>query len=182
MLISKNIVNPSEVDEFAKKRGYNLPSDLDKFLKKYNGGNTPNTSVKTSIVSSDVRAFYGVGMNLVCSLNNVQVIDKNGIIYLPIAVDSFGNTFVVDITSNTGVYFVDHEKNRELELVAESFKSFIKICKSEPIKEASKKTPKEREELLISKGKGSNITDGLRKMWQDEYDKYKGIIQEEVKL
>ena len=182
MLISKNVVNTSEVDEFAKKRGYNLPSDLDKFLKTYNGGNTPNTSVKTSNVSSDVRAFYGVGMDLVYSLNKVQVIDKNEIIYLPVAVDSFGNVFVVDITSNTGVFFVNHEKNRELEQVAESFKAFIQLCKSEPIKEFSRKTPKEREELLISKGKGANITDGLRKMWQDEYDKYKGMIQEEVKF
>lgn len=182
MLIAKNTANPSSVDAFVKNKGYKLPSDYEEFLKKYNGGNTPNTSVKTSKVSSDVKAFYGVGTNLTYSLNEVQAIDKNGIIYLPVAVDSFGNVFVVDITDNSGVYFVDHEKNRELESVAESFKAFIKLCKSEPIKEASKRTPKEREELLISKGKGGNITDGLRKRWQEEYDKYKGMVQEEVKF
>ena len=162
MLIAKNTANPSSVDAFVKNKGYKLPSDYEEFLKKYNGGNTPNTSVKTSKVSSDVKAFYGVGTNLTYSLNEVQAIDKNGI--------------------NSGVYFVDHEKNRELESVAESFKAFIKLCKSKPIKEASKRTPKEREELLISKGKGGNITDGLRKMWQEEYDKYKGMVQEEVKF
>ena len=171
MLIAKNTANPSSVDAFVKNKGYKLPSDYEEFLKKYNGGNIPNTSVKTSKVSSDVKAFYGVGTNLTYSLNEVQAIDKNGIIYLPVAVDSFGNVFVVDITDNSGVYFVDHEKNRELESVAESFKAFIKLCKSEPIKE-----------LLISKGKGGNITDGLRKMWQEEYDKYKGMVQEEVKF
>lgn len=32
----------------------------------------------------------------------------------------------------------------------------------------------------IAKGKGNNITDGLRKMWQEEIDKYSDIIQEEV--
>lgn len=182
MLISKNVVNASAVDEYEKKLGYELPSDLKDFLKKYNGGNTPNTSVRNSKVSSDVKAFYGVGLDLAYSLNKVQVIDENGIIYLTVAVDSFGNSFVIDISGNTGVFFMDHEMNRELVFVAESFKAFVKLCKSEPIKEASRKTPKEREELLLSKGKGANITDGLRKMWQDEYDKYKGMIQEEVKF
>ena len=182
MLISKNEVDPSEVENFAKSKGYKLPSDYEKFLQKYNGGNTPNTSLKTSNVSSDVRVFYGVGKDFAYSLYKVQVIDKNGSIYLPVAEDSFGNIFVIDISGNTGVFFVDHEKNRKLERVAESFVSFVKLCKSEPIKETSKKTPKEREEILISKGKGANITDGLRKMWKDEYEKYRGMIQEEVKL
>lgn len=182
MLILKNVANPSDVDKFVNEKGYKLPSDFEKFLKKYNGGNTPNTSVNSSNRSSDVRAFYGVGKDLAYSLDSIQVFDKGESIYLPVAIDSFGNIFVVDITGNTGVYFVDHEKNRELEYVAKSFKLFIQLCKSEPIKEASKKTPKEREELLISKGKASNITDGLKKMWQEEYEKYKGINQEEVIL
>ena len=182
MLISKNAVNTSDVDDFANSIGYNFPSDYEKFLKKYNGGDTPNTSLKASKVSSDVKAFYGIGKHLTYSLDAVQVIDKNGSIYLPVAIDSFGNIFVMDITGNTGVYFIDHEKNRELEYVADSFGTFIQSCKSEPIKETSKKTPKEREEMLVSKGKGSNSTDGLRKMWQEEYEKYKGIIQEEVVL
>lgn len=182
MLIAKNEVNPSAVDDFTKNKGYKLPADFEKFLKKYNGGITPNTSVKTSNISSDVRAFYGVGKNLQYSLDTVQVFDKNGAVYLPIAVDSFGNFFAIDIIGNTGVFFIDHEKNRELEYITESFKSFIQLCKSELIREASKKSPQEREKLLISKGKGANITDGLRKMWQAEYEKYKGMIQEEVIL
>ena len=182
MLISKNATNSSAVDEFATNKGYKLPFDLEKFLKKYNGGNTPNTSIKSQNISSDVRAFYGIGNDAAYSLTTAQVIDKNGSIYLPVAVDSYSNIFVIDVTNNSGVYFVDHEKNRELEFVAKSFKDFVELCKSEPIKEASRKSPKEREELLISKGKGANITDGLRKMWQEEYDKYKGMIQEEVVL
>lgn len=182
MLISKNTANPSAVDEFLTNKGYKLPSDLEKFLKKYNGGITPNTSVKSQNVSSDVRAFYGIGNELAYSLTTAQVIDQNGYIYLPIAADSYGNIFVIDATNDSGVYFVNHEKNQELEFVAKSFKDFVALCKSEPIKEASKRSPKEREELLISKGKGANITDGLRKMWQEEYDKYKELIQEEVVL
>lgn len=182
MLISKNEVNPSAVDDFARNKGYTLPVDFEKFLKKYNGGITPNTSVKTLNISSDVRAFYGIGKNLQYSLDTVQSFDKNGTIYLPIAVDSFGNYFVIDITGNTGVFFIDHEKNRKLEYITGSFKDFVQLCKSELIKEIAKKSPKEREELLISKGKGANITEGLRKMWQVEYEKYKGMIREEVTL
>lgn len=182
MLISKNIVNPTAIDDYVKRKGYGLPKDYELFLRKYNGGNTPNTSVKTLNVSTDVRLFYGVGNNMPYSLDKVQVIDKNGSVFLPVAEDSFGNIFVLDITQNTGVYFVDHEKNRELEFLTDSFKHFLKLCESEPIKEASKKTPKERENLLISNGKAANITEGLRRMWQDEYDKYKGMIQEEVIL
>lgn len=33
---------------------------------------------------------------------------------------------------------------------------------------------------IISNGKADNITDGLREMWKQEYEKYKDIIQEEV--
>lgn len=182
MLISKNAADPSAVDEFAVNKGYKLPFDLENFLKKYNGGNTPNTSIKSQNVSSDVRAFYGIGNDAAYSLTTARAIDKNGSIYLPVAIDSYGNIFVIDITNNSGVYFVDHEKNRELEFVAKTFKVFVELCKSEPIKEASRKSPREREKLLIKKGKGANITDGLRKMWQEEYDKYKELIQEEVVL
>ncbi len=182
MLISKNKVNLSAVDDYIKRKGYKLPDDFNQFLRKYNGGNTPNTTLKTSSVSTDVRLFYGVDNDMPNSLNKVQVIDKEGSIYLPIAEDSFGNVFVLDITQNTGVYFVDHEKGRKLEFVTESFDSFVKLCKSEPIKENSKKTPQEREAILIRKGKENNITEDLRKLWQEEYNKYKGMIQEEVVL
>lgn len=39
---------------------------------------------------------------------------------------------------------------------------------------------KEREAILLAKGRGNIITDDLRKMWQAEIDKYESIIQEEV--
>lgn len=46
----------------------------------------------------------------------------------------------------------------------------------------AKRSIKEREAALIAKGRGSIITDDLRKMWQDEIDKYGNMIQEEVIL
>ena len=64
--------------------------------------------------------------------------------------------------------------------MAENLQEFIKCCKSEKIKEASKRSIKEREEILIANGRGDNITDGLRQLWQAEIDKYGNMIQEEV--
>lgn len=66
--------------------------------------------------------------------------------------------------------------------MAESLQDFFKFCKSEKIKEASKRSIKEREEILIANGRGDNITDGLRQLWQAEIDKYGNMIQEEVVL
>ena len=66
--------------------------------------------------------------------------------------------------------------------MAENLQEFIKCCKSEKIKEASKRSIKEREEILIANGRGDNITDGLRQLWQAEIDKYGNMIQEEVVL
>lgn len=179
MLISKNIVNSSAVDDFIKNSGCKLPDDYKFFLIKYNGGETPNTSLKTQNDSLDVRAFYGVG-KVPYSLDTVSTMDKNGNVYLPIAIDSFGNCFVIDTTGDTGVFFVDHEKNREMRCISNSFKSFVSLCKSEPIKESAKRSPEEREQLMIKKGKAKNITENLRKMWQNEYKKYSKMVQEEV--
>ena len=64
--------------------------------------------------------------------------------------------------------------------MAENLQEFIKCCKSEKIKEASKRSIKEREEILIANGRGDNITDGLRQLWQAKIDKYGNMIQEEV--
>lgn len=182
MLISKNAANPVALGDYEKRSGYKFPDDYARFLSKYNGGYTPNTTINTSGLSTDVKEFFGVGNDVSKSLEALQMIDKNGSIYLPVAEDSFGNIFVLDLTQNTGIYFVDHEKDGTMQLLTESFAAFIKLCKSEPIKESSKRTPKEREKLLVSRGKGGNISDGLRKAWQEEYDKFKNMIQEEVIL
>lgn len=64
--------------------------------------------------------------------------------------------------------------------MAEDFKEFTKKCKSKKINPDTKMSIEEREADLISRGKGGNITDGLRKMWQDEIDKYGNMVQEEL--
>ena len=61
-------------------------------------------------------------------------------------------------------------------------KDFIGCCKSEVIGDEFTQSIEEREAYLVAKGRGDIITDGLRKMWQCEIDKYKDIMQEEVFL
>ena len=103
---------------------------------------------------------------------------------LPIGADSFGNYYVIGISDkNKGViYFSDHEKGFGLTKIADSFNKFLVKCKSDLINPRSQRSPEEREAELIAKGKADNITEGLRDMWKQEYEKYKDINQEEVIL
>lgn len=99
---------------------------------------------------------------------------------LPIAGDSFGNFFAVELGKGDKIYFVNCEQGNDISLIDESFAGFINKCKSKKISDSSKRSPEEREKILIEKGKGANISDGLREMWRREYKKYKNLQQEEV--
>ena len=96
MLISKfggsNIIEKIEI--FEEIINNTLPKQLNEFLKKYNGGQTPNTKFLCENVSSDVKAFYGVG-EVQYSYNNVNTIEYKNNIYLPFAFDSFGNEIFI---------------------------------------------------------------------------------------
>ena len=182
MLIVKN--NNEKIEklliELEENIEFKLPNLYREFLKKYNGGETPNTSIKSNGVSSDVRAFYGLGD---VKYNNIKTLEINEIdkILLTVAEDSFGNVFAIDLGEEK-IYFIDHEKENEISLVEESFSEFVSKCKSEEISEAVKRSPEEREQILIRNGKGANISDGLREMWKAEYEKYNNLCQEEVVL
>lgn len=185
MLISRFSNNDimKKIADMEKKYNIILPNQYKDFLCKYNGGYTPETFFKIKKESSDICGFYGIG-DVKLSLNNIELeewLDKG---VLPIACDSFGNYIVIGLNNdnNGKIYFCDHEAGYKTNLIAKDLKSFFKYCKSEIISEDSKKSIREREEELIARGRGHVITDGLRKMWQAEIDKYGNMIQEEVKL
>lgn len=185
MLISKFGNNDviDKIIDMEKEYDIILPNQYKDFLCKYNGGYTPKTKFKIRNVSSDIRGFYGVG-NVELSLNDIELekwVDKG---VLPIACDSFGNYVIIGLhNSNNGkIYFCDHEIGYKKTFIAEDLKTFFKYCKSEIISENSRRSIKEREEELIARGRGHVITDGLRKMWQAEIDKYGNMMQEEVNL
>lgn len=183
MLISKYSCNDSEkqITEFENRYSISIPNEYRAFLMKYNGGDTPKTTFKVKKVSSDVVAFFGIG-NVRESFEQLMLNEWIGKEILPIARDSFGNYIILGLgEENIGqVFFADHEKGYEFEYLTKSFKEFVKKCKSDVISDASKRSIKEREEILIAKGRGHIITDSLRAAWQKEIDKYANMNQEEV--
>ena len=138
-------------------------------------------NINSNGISTDVRVFYSLG-DLKHNYLKKEYIKKMDELLLPIAEDSFGNVFAINLGKEDKIYFIDHEKENRILLLEESFLGFLNKCKSGMISDSSRRTPEEREEFLIKNGKGANISDGLRKMWQDEYEKYKNCYQEEVVL
>ena len=181
MLIAKNPTCCSEDDilSLEEKYGLSFSEQYISFLKKYNGGYTPNTRAKAGRSSTDILYFYGTGSNEY-SFDKLDSEEWKEMELVPIACDTFGNYFVMDRTG--AVLFCDHEKGFATKLIAEDFKKFVSLCKSKEIDERTRRTIEEREATLIAAGRGHVITDGLRKIWQDEYNKYINMIQEKVVL
>ncbi|MBQ7944240.1 MAG: SMI1/KNR4 family protein [Lachnospiraceae bacterium] len=171
----------SRIAEFEKEYHITLPSQYREFLLTYNGGYTPKTKFKAGKESSDIRGFYGVG-DVKLSFDSLEIGEWTKQGYLPIAVDSFGNYIAIglNIFKNGKIYFCDHEKGYKAKCIVKDFRDFINICESEEIDESFRLSVEEREAALIARGRGDIITDALRQMWQEEIDKYKDMIQEEV--
>ena len=179
MLISKYSCHnfDEELELCSQRLELHFPQAFVDFLRKYNGGETPNTTFSLRGVSSDIRAFYGLG-DVKYSFSGIEAILVGTKRYLPIALDSFGNNIVMDVDSGA-ILFYDHEAGA-VKPLAEDFRAFVEACKSEPISPASCKSIAEREQDLIQRGRGSIITDALRQMWQSEIEKYQSISQEKV--
>lgn len=179
MLISKfGIIDADEkISAYEKSIGAKLPSQLTSFIRKYNGGETPNTKFRCANISSDVRAFFGLG-DVKYSLDDIKPVQRGEIKYLPFALDSFGNNFVVNLQSGE-VAFFDHESG-EISPLLDDLKSFINICESKPLKPV--KSVEEREKELTERGLGSVITGELRNMWKAEIDKYSSMKLQIVQI
>lgn len=185
MLIAKfdNCNVEEKIADLEKRYDIKLPAQYRKFLLQYNGGDTPGTFFKAKGIDSDLRYFYGMG-DVKVSIDEVQLEEWLEKSFFPIACDSFGNYVVIGLSGGKlgKIYFCDHEKGFKAGYMAKNLRDFIKRCKSEKIKEASRRSIKEREEILIANGHGDVITDGLRQMWQAEIDKYGNMVQEKVDL
>lgn len=178
MLISKfKPISKDLIVQFEDVRGIKFPEQYKRFIEIYNGGETPCTSFKLNGISSDLKALYGIG-TVKYSLNSVQIEDVNGVCYLPIGMDSFGNDIMIDLSSGA-IFFKNHE-NGQMEKIASELREFISGCKSKMIKKSSIKSMEEREKDLIDRGRSHIITDALKSMWRNEIEKYSSISQEEV--
>jgi len=183
MLISKfDNENVSErISYYEDKFSITLPEQYKRFLLKYNGGYTPETKFKSGKLSSDVRGYYGLG-DVKLSVDALSLGEWIEHSLFPIAYDSFGNYITIGISNDSygKVFFQDHELGGRTDLICDEFNTFIEKCKSDYIDERFKLSIEEREADLIARGKGANISEGLRKMWQAEIDKYADFQQEEV--
>lgn len=184
MLIVRNSLDNLHklVKDFEAKSGFVLPRNYKNFLLKYNGGQTPKTSFYHQDIGYDLRYFCGLGEKVPTNeqVRVSVVVDKKYIIF---AEDSYGNQYAFSAGKiKDSVYFLNHEKENIVEVIAESFLDFIEHCVSQPVEEAARRTPEQREIIMKQNGKGDRITDALRQMWKAEYEKNKDIIQEEVNL
>ena len=184
MLISKFKKENEEVStaELEALVGLKLPEQYLIFLRKYNGGNTPNTNW-TGKCKSDVRYFYGLNVgdknrDIAHNLTYASVRDLIKQNKFPIAENCSGDDFCLDC-SDGSVWFVAHDSPFRRK-IADDFNSFIAGCKSKPIDDFAKKTPEEIERIMTEKGRGNIITEGLRTAWKEQYEKYKDMTQEEV--
>lgn len=184
MLISKfGHGTLSKVEEFEKKYGIKFENSYRAFLAKYNGGETPNTIFKNGRKTETIKYLYGIEVEE-CLEKNMAYFDWKEKECLPIGIDNFGNFYAIDISEdNNGIiYFCDHERGFSKSKISDSFIEFIGKCKSSLIDEYARKSPDEIEKDMIARGRESIITDGLRDMWRQQYEKYKDVIQEEVIL
>lgn len=166
-----------KIKSLERRIGSKIPAQLREFLINYNGGQTPNTHFFSNQISSDIKGFLGLGA-VKYSYDNVEILDFQNELYLPIAVDSFGNDILIKLDSGK-IYFKNHE-NMVLKEIAVDLKQFVKNCESEGIDPDALKSVEEREKDLIKKGYGEIITPELRKMWEAEIAKYSEMGQEEV--
>lgn len=184
MLISsfKKCGKENEVELFEKTYKIMLPEQYKRFLIKYNGGETPETTFKIKKVNSDIRAFFGFGDITYSFSEKVKIEDWSVKDIIPIACDSWGNYIAIGINGekNRKIYFCDHEKYFKETLLTENFKEFINHCKSQKLNEYYTMSIEERKQKLINNGKANNISEDLIKMWQDIINKYAHIKQEEV--
>lgn len=173
-----------KIEELEKQYSITLPSQYVNFLCRYNGGDTPNTWYRQGDATMRIRGFYGFG-DIRHSINRLDDlsdwVEKE---LFPIGCDYNGNSIAISIAEDRtygNIYFVDHEVGGR-SFVVDDLKSFVHKCDSERLRAANKRSVKEREDILVAKGKGHMITDELRQMWQAEFEMYKDMVQEEVEM
>lgn len=187
MLISKFKTENMEerVSDFEKKYAVDLPKTYRDFIKKYNGGRTPDTTFKGKI-KTDITGFFGFDTEEQWNIENLMVCEigedmlQEG--FLPIAENSWGDYFGICINGGDrgSIFFWQHDMPGKGVKIADDFTEFISKSKSEKIGHI--RTIEERKRDMIAVNKGSKITDIKIKMWQQEIDYYAGISQEEVIL
>lgn len=189
MLISKfnNEDIENAIQKIENRYGFIFPTEYRIFLQKYNGGKTPDTTFHLQGISSDIRAFYGLGK--ADWTYNISVIENTSLFsdmidnnLFPIAINSFGDYLLIGLCGdNTGkIYFCYHDTLTNNIELSSNLSVFFSCCRSQKIGHI--RTIEERIADMKRLGKGNKITEVKLKCWQKEIDEYSQIKQEKVTL
>ena len=183
MLISrfKNSQENMKIEDFCEMVKIKLPEQYLNFMRKYNGGETPDTKW-TGTGKSDVRVFYGYKIDkknwdLEQILSYVLMEKLMEQKMFPFAENSFGDVYCINCEDES-IWFMHHDSPKG-KRVADDFNGFIKGCKSKKIGHIW--TIEERKKILFDNW-GKEPSEGQLKGWQAEIDKYSNMVQEEVIL
>ena len=184
MLIAKYLNPNSDIEEMIKhfedEYKISLPIQYRTFLQKYNGVYTPETNLKVKRFFTDINDFYGVG-DAKDRLEDIawleDFLEKN---WIPIASTCFGDYIAICIRGEEEgkIYFLDHERGYRKKFLADDLKQLLDYCKSEEIGPC--RTIEEREANMLAKGMGEYITEELKEAWQEDIDRFKDMVREEV--
>ena len=189
ILISKfnneNVEN--SIQEMEKRYNFVFPEEYRMFLKKYNGGKTPDTTFHLQGISSDIQAFYGLAKADMSY--NISMIENTPLFFnmvnnnlFPIAINSFGDDVLIGLRGdNAGkIYFCYHDISKGNIELSPSLSVFLSCCRSQKIGHI--RTIEERIADMKRMGKGNKVTEVKLKCWQEEIDEYSQIKQEKVTL
>lgn len=183
MLISKYLTDNTdmekEISAFEAQYHLELPEAYRKFMLKYNGGDTPDTKFRFGKISSDIRAFLGIGDVTYSMPDSSGLKEWIGKKCLPIAVDSFGNYVVIGLEKGE-IFFSDHERDYKCTKLTDSLEDFILCCKSKKIGKIL--SVEEREQMIRKNGFTGEISDLRLKLWREEIEEYQRYKQEKLIL
>ena len=114
-----------------------LPGEYCAFLRKYNGGETPETSFRLAGVSSDLRGFFGLGISAGAfalerrfDCGELSALVSGGL--FPIGKNAFGDLLFIRTkgTRPGEILFQYHDWGNPPVKLADSLQDFIARCKS----------------------------------------------------
>ena len=113
------------------------PGEYCAFLRKYNGGETPETSFRLAGVSSDLRGFFGLGISAGAfalerrfDCGELSALVSGGL--FPIGKNAFGDLLFIRTkgTRPGEILFQYHDRGNPPVKLADSLQDFIARCKS----------------------------------------------------
>lgn len=169
------------VPAFERQLKAELPEQYRTFLRKYNGGETPNTRFRIGEVASDLRALYGLGA--AAPRYHFDQLGKSRILrqgMLLIGENAWGDHIALKLSGEGagGVYFLYHDRTPRTFLpLTEDFAGFLARCESNPL---HVRTLEERRASLRAQGR--EPTPEIEELWEQEIRRLSGLHPEPVVL